>query len=461
MEEEFDILKNDRIETRYISGLDGRDGERGPQGPQGLRGEKGIRGHTGPRGHQGIEGPTGPIGKDGNVGPTGLQGPIGKQGLKGNDGKDGKDGTSFIFRGEWNIKNQYKNNDITSDPTDYDNLYIKVEKDNQKSPPSKTKEWKLFLGRNFVFRGIWNENDIYKKNHATIDNVNKCLYLAKRDNPQRKIPPSSNLNSWNLIFSSQWLDIKNEITEFKNAKEDLKSLFDKTNQQSIIKNKGKWRSNERYLSNDIVISENNVYIAQSAHRSDNPPYKDKFNWQLIFETPTTTHNALFYAVLKLHSIGNYAEIKVNKMVEKIPMNFIKNNESSCYLHKNNSVHIIKEGDYRITYNITYHGSIYKLLSGVLIKDVLNETSKKPEFISASINSNKNRFINDTMPDTYYENPTEDNIDELVNHINHSFIVPIYGSEYSLTLGLKFNKRNNRKKAFIHPLKTWITIEKIN
>ena len=49
----------------------------------------------------------------------------------------------------------------------------------------------------------------------------------------------------------------------------------------------------------------------------------------------------------------------------------------------------------------------------------------------------------------------------INYINHSFIIPIKKSEYNLSLGIKFNKRNVNKTIFIHPIKTFLTIEKIN
>jgi hypothetical protein len=460
-EKDFDIITKNNMEKVYITGLDGRDGDIGPTGPCGLVGPRGPQGKMG---QPGKIGPTGAPGLNGMNGTNGTNGKNGKNGTNGTDGTNGingKDGKNVTFKNEWNKTKQFIENDIVYDPHDYDNLYICLDETvDVDIPPSKSKNWKLFLGRNFIFRGMWNKTEVYKKNHAVVDSLNKSLYLSKRDNPHKNIPPSANKNSWHLVFSSDWLDVKNEIKKFKEAQKDLEGLINQTNQKTLIKNKGQWKNTDRYFTNDIVNYQNDVYICKQANRNENNPSINNINWELIFKVPTSTHNSLFFASLKTSSANTFLEFRIKKKLEFIPLNHILNNESRCYDNKRSNVTIKENGSYRFTYNIVYHGSLYNLTSGLTIMDNSSESSdQNKKMVSYSLNNSQNRMNNDTLPDQYYEKIN--NLEENIKYMNHSFIIPIYGGEFTLSLALKFNPRNVNKKIYIHPQKTWMTIEKIN
>tara|TARA_Y100000768_G_C23951905_1_gene670649 strand:+ start:311 stop:1681 length:1371 start_codon:yes stop_codon:yes gene_type:complete len=454
---DYKTLRDSRIVNKFIAGLNGKDGLRGKQGLKGERGEQGNRGEKGDQGEKGIQGDRGIRGEKGDKGDRGIRGEKGDRGdrgEKGDCGENGKDGQSFIYMGEYNNQKNYKPNNIIS----YDNnLYIAKENIIDEDP-NLEKKWKLFMGRGFKFEGLWEKNKNYKINNAVIDKINMGLYISTKNDPHKNINPSANKNSWKVLFLSEWINIKKELKLFEENKKDLESLISLTNNKLLVRNKGQWVQNDRYFTNDIIKYNNNIYIASNPIKSSKIP-SDDMNWILLIETPTTTHNALFFGVLKSYTLDNLLKYKIEQVFYKIPINYVQNNNSQCYNFKEDSVNIIKEGDYRITYNIVYHGSIYDFTSGITIKDALSEQEQKDnyEFISFSLNKDKNRQSNDTIPDNYYETMENDNI----NYINHSFIIPIKKSEYNLSLGIKFNKRNVNKTIFIHPIKTFLTIEKIN
>lgn len=136
-------------------GIQGEKGDQGDQGIQGIQGLKGDKGDTGAQGVQGETGLTGPAGLDGINGTNGTNGTNGINGIDGEDGLsafeiatnngfsgtesqwlasligpkgdtgsagangqngiNGIDGISFIWRGAWNVNNNYSINDVVSD----------------------------------------------------------------------------------------------------------------------------------------------------------------------------------------------------------------------------------------------------------------------------------------------------------------------------------------------------------
>ena len=113
----------------------GPQGPPGPQGPQGATGPQGPAGAQGPQGTVGPQGAAGATGAQGPQGTTGAQGPAGPQGVQ---GAAGADGTSIIFRGAWNLTDNYLVNDVV---TDLGETWIAVAANTNSQPSNVNADW--------------------------------------------------------------------------------------------------------------------------------------------------------------------------------------------------------------------------------------------------------------------------------------------------------------------------------
>lgn len=103
------------VEVANIIGPEGPEGPVGPKGESGdpgVPGEKGATGPQGPQGPQGEKGEIGPQGPKGDKGDTGATGPQGVQGPKGDTGETGSQGEpGIVWRGDWNENEIYRSGD--------------------------------------------------------------------------------------------------------------------------------------------------------------------------------------------------------------------------------------------------------------------------------------------------------------------------------------------------------------
>lgn len=418
------LLKSSRSGRDGKNGKDGIDGDPGPPGKQGEKGDKGDKGDTGligekgdtgekgnigDTGEKGDKGDTGEKGVKGDKGEKGDKGDIGELGRDGRDGVDGRDGISFHFKSVWSRTRKYTYNDVVIDPSDYDTLYIyrnrKKELVSTKPPHKDTINWTFFFGNNIVFRSRWAYETEYSKNHIVIDNNDYNLYICK-SNLKSYTNPSADHENWDIFFSNDWANAEN--------KNDISSslLF-------------------AVFSNNTCCIRYDNDQNHSVYDPSNCQYRHKY----------ITESNLY----------NFIEYIVKNDTFTIPLNIINTLNNSYYKY-NNNLTIRENGYYRITYNITYHGSVYNIKSAVSVFFTTEE------YITYSVNRSVNRYGSED--DSYYENiEDEDKLEDITNYINHSFITPLKKGQ-TIKLLLKFTKRNMNKKLFIHPLNTWITVEKV-
>jgi hypothetical protein len=181
--------------------------------------------------------------------------------------------------------------------------------------------------------------------------------------------------------------------------------------------------------------------------------------------------------LELNDDKNYRKSVIKNKDEVIPLNLIGKNtgQSYDYIDGNNAVYIINPGLYRITYNITYHGSIYDFISTVRMTDESDPDNKKElNHVMHSYNISRNRPYeeydnnDDKSKDKKYTSMK--NIDRYTKIINHSFYLldkkrddlddPMNVS-YKLSLCMKKYSKNVGKKLYIHPITTWMCVEKVS
>lgn len=157
---------------------------------------------------------------------------------------------------------------------------------------------------------------------------------------------------------------------------------------------------------------------------------------------------------------NYKKFTYAPKIE-LPINLIaKNNPDYYEYHENNESIIIKEkGYYKITYNITYHGSVYNPIFNIIVTDI---NTQKTEHILYSIHKNNTGVNNDTDNGLYdYEGNNVSVLDDLINTTSHNFLLPIKETGiYAIKLMIKLTESNKNKSIYVHPVKTWIAIEKL-
>jgi len=407
-----------------IDGLDGLPGKDGENGNNGLPGKNGMDGENGMDGKQGEPGSPGPTGKPGPHGPVGPLGKTGKQGKDGIDGEDGSDGQNFIFKSVWSRNKEYVNGDVVIDPNDYDNLFICTQMPaGSKIPPSKDSgNWNFFLGQNIVFRGKWNHDHDYRKNHIVLGMLDNNLYIAKRDTSS-KMNPSEDHDNWDIFFSKSWFN----TTSLPDMPSTSNPLF------------------FGMFANEVCCAGYNKDREISTYNSKKCTHEHKR--------------------LEDSQIYGYKKHTIDDKMYTVPINLVgKSNTIYQYNSNMESLYIKQEGTYRFTYNLCYHGSIYDVKTMISIED--RDLDSDQQIITFSVNKNVNRF-DTTMKDKYYENIKDnDHLDDITQYVNHSFIYQVKANKrenvrYQTCLKLRFTKKNKGKKIFIHPVNTWLSIERIN
>jgi len=162
----------------------------------------------------------------------------------------------------------------------------------------------------------------------------------------------------------------------------------------------------------------------------------------------------------------YKKYTINDKMYKVPINLVGKTNNNVFQYNSNmeSLYLIKEGFYRITYNLCYHGSVYDVRTMISIED--RDLDSDPEIITFSINKSINRLDN-TIKDKYYDTiKNDDHLEEITQYVNHSFVYQVKSNRrnntrYQLSLKLRFLNKNKHKNIYIHPINTWLNIEQIN
>lgn len=317
------------------------------------------------------------------------------------------------FKGDWK-PTLYTTNDIVKDNKDYDDIYICINKDTFKStlPPSEDfNNWVHIFGNNFVYRGQWDANDIYKINHTIINPDDKSLYISKNNNESNFLPHEDN-NKWELILQNNG----NSNTNNTYSPITFFSLY--TNSSCCIKQDD--TSDLSYFDFDNCLN---------GHKS-------------IDES-----NMYDFTVIKMEDNAKLYPIDCC-MIKKTDLDYYEYNDID------KTILIYKDGFYKMTYNVVYHGSVYDVITKILIKN-----DNKWEELIHGTNKDYNRHLSDSRQDICYEKP--DSIDDVFRCINHTFPFSVKNGQKEIKFLIKINDYNTNKKMFIHPLKTWINIEYVN
>jgi hypothetical protein len=282
------------------------------------------------------------------------------------------------------------------------------------------------------------------------------------------------------------------INKLKDAESNRRKLF-----------RGEYKNKTNYFVNDIVLYQNNVCMCienvidstvqpdldgrkwiilnkdtcfphdNSDKLEDNNTVEiicDKQEKKLMMVLYTTDNCCFKYSEFKGLSVFDpatcknkhqdpsqskmYDYLSSNKQNIKLHMGLVIENNKAYYdlNDETNNIIIHTEGIYRITYNVRYHGSIYWVISS-LYKIFENQQ----DIINESISRSTNRPFNDVEEDRYYEHHQDDDL--ISNNINHTFFLFLKkGLPIELYLELKFNQNNI---IFVHPLTTWISIERVS
>lgn len=286
---------------------------------------------------------------------------------------------------------------------------------------------------------------------------NRSGTLNTRIDELEKIMDKSNINNITNILNAR-IDVfekridrfySNLFSELNKRINILEEKIEEFNDNKIIE----WNSNKYYKKNSFTIHKNNLYISLLNHQFNQEPLNDKFNWLCISSAPVffgsfTNGSCCFKYDDKLgqsvfidcknghnepSSIYEPYLIDLNRLSVHIPIEFISKINRNYYCLDNKSINILKDGLYRITYNIAYNITDLRQIDLLVVYiAVLNDDEY--EKIPYSINNSGNS-----------------------QYINHTFIVPIKNNNTKIILTIE-NIKNN--KVYIHPINTFLIIEKI-
>ena len=382
------------------------------------------------------------------------------------------------FKNEWSCDNHYiKGNIVIED----NNLYkCNGNITDDILPPSK--DIINWISLNGTFKNVWVANISYYQNDLVEFNGN--IYKALIDINKNDLLPPLN-NSWKLLET-----FKQNNTLFK--KEWTKGMY--------------------YKTNDIIDYLGNIYICMSSILSNDIPPKDIDNWNLLFTNKIDFRgewdNSVEYEKNNIVTYGGSVYISNAKNIHQVPsiencwnlllqnnsrcvfyslcvnnlccINFLKNGESeincdSCennhtiedtnvydylyfkydnnarlfpinlgYINQTHNIYgynfetteilIQDPGFYKIIYNIVYNGDVSEL-TGCVSVTMNNKTSELITSVKKCFNS-----------------------DDKEHHINHTFFCRLRNI-CSLRLLVKFKENDNGKHVYVHPIKTWLCIEK--
>lgn len=331
---------------------------------------------------------------------------------------------NMIFAGVWSINKSYEKNSFIQDSIDYPCIYIckvsHMSSVNSRLPHDDNFHWGLVIPSSFMFRGEWNSNTQYKVNHSVADPINENIYVCKK---VCKGISTNNFDYWDLF-----------VDKNVNLEEPL-----------II---------PEFETPSLFVTEIPAFFGVFTNGTCCYKYEQSLGISVFNKKCPNNHKSP-----NVSTIYNTLRIDYKKDILVIPTYLIAKNNLKYYDFNSDNFIVIKEpGYYRITYNLSYHGSIFDIISGVSTID-----NNNIDFIPYSISKSINRYINDEKNENYYDyndnNP--DILMELAKNINHSFYLPVkHKKPYIISLAIKINKNNVNKTLYIHPVKTWLCIDRI-
>jgi hypothetical protein len=305
------------------------------------------------------------------------------------------------------------------------------------------------------FTGMWRKNFTYVKDNIVLDESVDCMYISLSKFTSLDKPSED-------MDENHWL----QLTRFP--------IFT-----------GKWHSDTTYLQNQIVSRKDGIYIAKRNVIKENFVTDD---WSQIFST-SDIKLPIFYSLLASKEIAcclryysdegksmilpckEHSDPDINIWDERIlsPTSFdpivfpiIAKCDEPFYefVDRKKSIHISHSGIYKITYNIEFHGSIHMLHALACIKNDLIPDAKT-EAIKNSSCRYWHRPKNDSESDDVYCD--SENLGINTSNIQHSFVLPLEVEpvSYQLTIGYRVYGIDKGKLLYLHPLSSWILIERLS
>ena len=276
------------------------------------------------------------------------------------------------------------------------------------------------MGNSLVYVGVWEYGKKYKKNNIVVDPTDKILYACDKEVSSYE-NPSNDHGTWTIFFSHEWIDSSNPVS-------NTKSSFEMSFFYGI------------FTTSDCCC------------RYDHDKRLS------IYDASVCPHQHQQFG----QEVARFAKVHIHKLTSlNIPINLVGKQIGDCFEYNPEiaSVNIKNSGMYRFTYNVCYHGSIYDFKCIVAKSDGTDNI----DAFTNSHNKSTNRHIYDKTSDKYYENvSSKEHLEDITQYINHTFIAYInVNSSNKINLLLNFTKRNIGKIIFLHPVETWINIEKIS
>lgn len=371
----------------------------------------------------------------------------------------------YLYKGTLTIGTRYDVNDII---VHNDTLYICNSSYINKSEELEDQRWDVLVDRRSTVE-LWNPERRYMYGDIVIKENKMYIY-----DPTCIDEPTcvDEMTGWKLIFSSQCSCINDKtVSQYVENVEDVEDV---ENVEDVKETEVEIQQEERQesytdsltiLDEIYELVEGGIFFGFFTNGSCCFSYMHSVGKsQYDFRCDHTTIEES--DIWKDQEIAVLERSKIN-----IPMNFVTKNSCNGITFDDDEKAVIvdRTGYYRMTYNITYYGSIYNVVSKVILMDI-NGTSG--ELIPQSINKSVNRYYDpfnsvdtdkDKQLDEYYEDIK--NVEDTCKYINHTYPVYIDTGKYrdnicKTVLVIDFTERNNGKKIYICPLKTWLSIEKI-
>ncbi len=259
----------------------------------------------------------------------------------------------------------------------------------------------------FVFRGTWTFGYTYAKNDIVSDPYTKDIWIATSD-----IEISCKIDChWALLIPYPKIHpiMANNNDEHS---EVINNCFFDTTESNHHNNTTKSSGISFFYG--ILIPNDTKYTIDH-------------NTKISIALQDTTENNS-----SKHEM--FQDIKLEKKNEiRIPINFIAKNDTTYFDYKQKSIYIIKDGYYKVTYNIVCNG-IDDLITTYVN---LTNTELESDQVSASIKKTKS--------------------EDFTTYISHVFILPI-DNIVKLELICSYVKN---VPLYVTPINTWITIEYMN
>lgn len=318
-----------------------------------------------------------------------------------------------------------------------DQLYFKNSKD--KSVPLIGKKIIKIRESKILYQGVWSKDVFYEANELVHDpEDNNRLYICIKTH-QSEVNPREDAKYWRLICSGTSQDniLKKYVKE--QSTQETQSIFLPSESMPNVKN-------------DVSY----VY-AMMTNRLCCIKYNEDSGTTEMVDSCQNKHTRS-----ESDSVRDTRRIEVTKgMTLNIPINYVIRREGSFVGYNNEVKNIIinKSGFYKITYNITYYGSISSVVSRVAL---LNISSDRGGIVQQSVHRSINR-VGQLDDDEFYEDINNEN--DIIQTINHTCYTEVDISKFDdyacrVVLTSTFGDKSIGKSLYLLPIRTWLKVKKI-